>query len=67
MICAGNLSEDKRVDSCQGDSGGPLVSEVEWTLDYFGYHFLGLWLWSEGFPWCVHKGQQIRTLDQESD
>uniref|UniRef100_A0A8C3SFX4 Peptidase S1 domain-containing protein n=1 Tax=Chelydra serpentina TaxID=8475 RepID=A0A8C3SFX4_CHESE len=25
MICAGNLSEDKRVDSCQGDSGGPLL------------------------------------------
>ncbi|XP_010175320.1 neurotrypsin-like, partial [Antrostomus carolinensis] len=27
MICAGNLSEDKRVDSCQGDSGGPLTCQ----------------------------------------
>ncbi|KAM5255252.1 LOW QUALITY PROTEIN: neurotrypsin [Ctenodactylus gundi] len=27
MLCAGNLQEDKRVDSCQGDSGGPLVCE----------------------------------------
>lgn len=25
MLCAGNLSEDNRVDSCQGDSGGPLM------------------------------------------
>lgn len=43
------------------------MSEVKWTLDHFGNHFLGLWLWSEGFPWCVHKGQQICILDQESD
>ncbi|XP_056386619.1 neurotrypsin-like isoform X1 [Hyla sarda] len=27
MICAGNLSEDNRVDSCQGDSGGPLMCQ----------------------------------------
>ncbi|XP_032868883.1 neurotrypsin-like [Amblyraja radiata] len=27
MMCAGNLSEHKRVDSCQGDSGGPLVCQ----------------------------------------
>ncbi|XP_078055558.1 neurotrypsin-like isoform X2 [Mustelus asterias] len=27
MICAGNLSEHKRVDSCQGDSGGPLMCQ----------------------------------------
>uniref|UniRef100_A0A8C7B0H0 Neurotrypsin n=1 Tax=Neovison vison TaxID=452646 RepID=A0A8C7B0H0_NEOVI len=25
MLCAGNLQEQKRVDSCQGDSGGPLM------------------------------------------
>uniref|UniRef100_A0A3B4ACI7 trypsin n=1 Tax=Periophthalmus magnuspinnatus TaxID=409849 RepID=A0A3B4ACI7_9GOBI len=27
MICAGSLSEQRRVDSCQGDSGGPLVCQ----------------------------------------
>ncbi|XP_051021519.1 neurotrypsin [Acomys russatus] len=27
MLCAGNLQEDKRVDSCQGDSGGPLMCQ----------------------------------------
>ncbi|GCB62159.1 hypothetical protein scyTo_0004207, partial [Scyliorhinus torazame] len=27
MICAGNLSDHKRVDSCQGDSGGPLMCQ----------------------------------------
>lgn len=43
------------------------MPEVKRTLDHFGNHFLGLRVWSEGFPWCVHKGQQIRTLDQESD
>lgn len=43
------------------------MSEVKWTLDHFGDHFLGLRLWSEGFPRCLHKGQQIRTLDQEGD
>ncbi|XP_019411077.1 PREDICTED: neurotrypsin-like [Crocodylus porosus] len=35
MICAGNLSEDKRVDSCQGDSGGPLMcqrSNGRWVI-----------------------------------
>ncbi|XP_069741458.1 neurotrypsin [Narcine bancroftii] len=35
MICAGNLSEHKRVDSCQGDSGGPLVCqriEGRWVI-----------------------------------
>lgn len=43
------------------------MSETKWTLDHFGHHFLGVRLWSEGFTRCVHKGQQIRTLDQESD
>ncbi|XP_067414786.1 neurotrypsin isoform X1 [Emydura macquarii macquarii] len=27
MLCAGNLREQKHVDSCQGDSGGPLMCE----------------------------------------
>ncbi|KAH0615940.1 hypothetical protein JD844_026610 [Phrynosoma platyrhinos] len=27
MLCAGNLQDQKRVDSCQGDSGGPLMCE----------------------------------------
>ncbi|EMP40827.1 Neurotrypsin [Chelonia mydas] len=27
MLCAGNLQEQKHVDSCQGDSGGPLMCE----------------------------------------
>ncbi|KAJ7425557.1 Neurotrypsin [Willisornis vidua] len=27
MLCAGNIQEQKRVDSCQGDSGGPLMCE----------------------------------------
>uniref|UniRef100_A0A8B9G6H3 Peptidase S1 domain-containing protein n=1 Tax=Amazona collaria TaxID=241587 RepID=A0A8B9G6H3_9PSIT len=27
MLCAGNVQEQKRVDSCQGDSGGPLMCE----------------------------------------
>lgn len=27
MLCAGSLSEHRRVDSCQGDSGGPLVCQ----------------------------------------
>lgn len=35
MLCAGSLSNHRRVDSCQGDSGGPLVCQGEggrWTL-----------------------------------
>ncbi|KAG7272462.1 hypothetical protein CRUP_031389 [Coryphaenoides rupestris] len=35
MLCAGSVSEHRRVDSCQGDSGGPLVCRGEggqWTL-----------------------------------
>ncbi|CAL8258546.1 unnamed protein product [Lota lota] len=35
MICAGSVSEHRRVDSCQGDSGGPLVCQGEggqWSL-----------------------------------
>ncbi|CAL8357729.1 unnamed protein product [Boreogadus saida] len=35
MICAGSVSEHRRVDSCQGDSGGPLVCQGEggqWVL-----------------------------------
>ncbi|XP_072190756.1 neurotrypsin isoform X1 [Excalfactoria chinensis] len=27
MLCAGNIQEQKRIDSCQGDSGGPLMCE----------------------------------------
>ncbi|RXN27766.1 neurotrypsin-like protein [Labeo rohita] len=27
MLCAGSLSNHRRVDSCQGDSGGPLVCQ----------------------------------------
>uniref|UniRef100_A0A8C8SYE8 Peptidase S1 domain-containing protein n=1 Tax=Pelusios castaneus TaxID=367368 RepID=A0A8C8SYE8_9SAUR len=44
MICAGNLSEDKRVDSCQGDSGGPLMcqrSTGRWVI-------LGITSWGYG-------------------
>nr|XP_048714637.1 neurotrypsin-like isoform X2 [Caretta caretta] len=44
MICAGNLSEDKRVDSCQGDSGGPLMcqrSTGRWVI-------LGIISWGYG-------------------
>lgn len=44
MICAGNLSEDKRVDSCQGDSGGPLMcqrSNGRWII-------LGITSWGYG-------------------
>uniref|UniRef100_A0AAY4DAD7 Neurotrypsin n=1 Tax=Denticeps clupeoides TaxID=299321 RepID=A0AAY4DAD7_9TELE len=29
MLCAGSLSDRRRVDSCQGDSGGPLVCQGE--------------------------------------
>ncbi|KAI5617423.1 neurotrypsin-like [Silurus asotus] len=35
MLCAGSLSNHRRVDSCQGDSGGPLVCQGEggrWAL-----------------------------------
>ncbi|KAG5266640.1 hypothetical protein AALO_G00234500 [Alosa alosa] len=35
MLCAGSLSDRRRVDSCQGDSGGPLVCQDEggrWVL-----------------------------------
>ncbi|XP_015463729.3 neurotrypsin isoform X1 [Astyanax mexicanus] len=35
MLCAGSLSNHRRVDSCQGDSGGPLVCQGtngRWTL-----------------------------------
>uniref|UniRef100_A0ABM5G0A1 Neurotrypsin n=1 Tax=Pogona vitticeps TaxID=103695 RepID=A0ABM5G0A1_9SAUR len=35
MLCAGNLSEENRVDSCQGDSGGPLMcqqSSGRWVI-----------------------------------
>uniref|UniRef100_A0A8C6YNG4 Peptidase S1 domain-containing protein n=1 Tax=Nothoprocta perdicaria TaxID=30464 RepID=A0A8C6YNG4_NOTPE len=44
MICAGNLSEEKRVDSCQGDSGGPLMcqrSNGRWII-------LGITSWGYG-------------------
>nr|XP_014343396.1 PREDICTED: neurotrypsin-like isoform X1 [Latimeria chalumnae] len=44
MICAGNLSEHKRVDSCQGDSGGPLMcqkSNGHWVI-------LGVTSWGYG-------------------
>ncbi|XP_029464835.1 neurotrypsin-like isoform X2 [Rhinatrema bivittatum] len=44
MLCSGNLSEDKRVDSCQGDSGGPLMcqrSSGHWVI-------LGITSWGYG-------------------
>uniref|UniRef100_A0A670Y3N7 Peptidase S1 domain-containing protein n=1 Tax=Pseudonaja textilis TaxID=8673 RepID=A0A670Y3N7_PSETE len=44
MLCAGNLSEDNRVDSCQGDSGGPLVCQrpnTQWVI-------LGITSWGYG-------------------
>ncbi|KAL7990344.1 hypothetical protein Chor_013774 [Crotalus horridus] len=44
MLCAGNLSEDNRVDSCQGDSGGPLVCQrpnTQWVI-------LGITSWGFG-------------------
>ncbi|KAM4636906.1 neurotrypsin-like [Discoglossus pictus] len=49
MICAGNLSEDKQVDSCQGDSGGPLMcqrSNGQWVI-------VGITSWGYG---CGRKG-----------
>ncbi|XP_075072788.1 neurotrypsin-like isoform X2 [Mixophyes fleayi] len=49
MICAGNLSEDNRVDSCQGDSGGPLMcqnSSGQWVI-------VGITSWGYG---CGRKG-----------
>ncbi|XP_053547974.1 neurotrypsin-like isoform X2 [Bombina bombina] len=49
MICAGNQSEDKRVDSCQGDSGGPLMcqrSNGYWVI-------VGITSWGYG---CGRKG-----------
>ncbi|KAM8924063.1 neurotrypsin-like [Pelodytes ibericus] len=49
MICAGNLSEDKRVDSCQGDSGGPLMCQRpngQWVI-------VGITSWGYG---CGRKG-----------
>uniref|UniRef100_A0A8D2IWS0 Neurotrypsin n=1 Tax=Varanus komodoensis TaxID=61221 RepID=A0A8D2IWS0_VARKO len=44
MLCAGNLSEENRVDSCQGDSGGPLMcqrSSGHWVI-------LGITSWGYG-------------------
>ncbi|KAJ7324432.1 hypothetical protein JRQ81_017452 [Phrynocephalus forsythii] len=44
MLCAGNLSEDNRVDSCQGDSGGPLMcqqSSGRWVI-------IGITSWGYG-------------------
>uniref|UniRef100_A0A8D0LB74 Neurotrypsin n=1 Tax=Sphenodon punctatus TaxID=8508 RepID=A0A8D0LB74_SPHPU len=44
MVCAGNLSEGKRVDSCQGDSGGPLMCQSangRWLI-------LGITSWGYG-------------------
>ncbi|KAH0624353.1 hypothetical protein JD844_031747 [Phrynosoma platyrhinos] len=44
MLCAGNLSEENRVDSCQGDSGGPLMcqrSNGHWVI-------LGITSWGYG-------------------
>nr|XP_028584871.1 neurotrypsin-like [Podarcis muralis] len=44
MLCAGNISEDNRVDSCQGDSGGPLMcqrSGGHWVI-------LGITSWGYG-------------------
>ncbi|KAM4702927.1 neurotrypsin-like [Rhinophrynus dorsalis] len=49
MICAGNILEDKRVDSCQGDSGGPLMcqrSNGQWVI-------VGITSWGYG---CGRKG-----------
>ncbi|POI28160.1 hypothetical protein CIB84_008090, partial [Bambusicola thoracicus] len=54
MICAGNLSEDKRVDSCQGDSGGPLMcqkSNGRWII-------LGITSWGYG---CGRKDSPVEV------
>ncbi|XP_069609377.1 neurotrypsin-like [Ranitomeya imitator] len=44
MICAGNLSEDNRVDSCQGDSGGPLMCQN----DHGQWIIVGITSWGYG-------------------
>ena len=65
MLCAGSLSDRRRVDSCQGDSGGPLVCQDEggrWVLT-------GVISWGHGLrrpllPGRLHARQQVPALDQ---
>ncbi|XP_029926880.1 neurotrypsin [Myripristis murdjan] len=66
MLCAGSLSERRRVDSCQGDSGGPLVCQEEggrWVLT-------GIISWGHGcgdpsFPGVYTRVSRfLRWIDQ---
>ncbi|XP_029608708.1 neurotrypsin-like [Salmo trutta] len=66
MLCAGSLSDRRRVDSCQGDSGGPLVCQGEggrWVLT-------GIISWGHGcgdpsFPGVYTRVSRfLRWIDQ---